>query len=89
VPDRVAGWAARNGCDGGPSDTDPTADVVVTDWAGCEVGATRLYTVNDGGHTWPGSTFDAAIADIVGPTTTTIDATDIMWQFFVMHPHAG
>jgi poly(3-hydroxybutyrate) depolymerase/glycerophosphoryl diester phosphodiesterase len=89
VLDRVANWNGRNGCDGGPSDTDPTSDVVVSDWVGCEVGATRLYTINGGGHTWPGSAFDTAIADLVGPTTTTIDATNIIWQFFVMHPKAN
>ena len=89
VPDRVANWAGHNGCDGDSSDTTPTDDVVLSDWAGCEVGSTRLYTINGGGHTWPGSAFDAAIPDFVGPTTTSIDATNIIWQFFVMHPLAG
>lgn len=89
VPERVAAWAGRNGCDGEPSATDPAGDVVVSDWAGCERGTTRLYTVNDGGHTWPGSAFDAAIPDMVGVTTTSIDATDVMWRFFVLHPKAG
>ncbi|MBI4933078.1 MAG: hypothetical protein HY828_04315 [Actinobacteria bacterium] len=85
VPERVANWAGRNGCDGEPTDTD-RADIVVTDWVGCQAGSTRLYTVNDGGHTWPGSAFDATIPDFVGSTTTTIDATNVIWQFFVMHP---
>lgn len=86
VPERVAAWAARNGCTGQQATSDPTGDVVLSDWPGCEAGDTRLYTVNDGGHSWPGSAFDATIGNIVGHTTTTIDATAIMWQFFVMHP---
>jgi polyhydroxybutyrate depolymerase len=41
-----------------------------------------LYTVDGGGHTWPGG------PDIVrlGKTTQAIDATALMWEFFQRHP---
>ncbi len=45
-----------------------------------------LYRVNAGGHSWPDSAFTKAIASIVGPTTSTINATDLAWQFFQDHP---
>jgi poly(3-hydroxybutyrate) depolymerase len=45
-----------------------------------------LYSVKGGGHSWPGSTFDTAIPDMLGPTSTSISATAIMWWFFHQHP---
>jgi polyhydroxybutyrate depolymerase len=86
VPDRVAAWAARNGCDGEPTETAVADDVTLTDWSECTPGTTRLYTIADGGHSWPGSAFDVGIADIVGPTTASIDATALIWRFFREHP---
>ncbi len=89
VPERAASWAGRNGCDGEPSDSAIADDVILTQWDGCEAGAAQLYTVDGGGHTWPGSAFDQTIASLVGPTTTSIDATSLIWQFFRAHPLAG
>ncbi len=76
-------WAEGNGCpDAEPSVETVTDDVERHDY-GCEV---ELYRVIGGGHTWPGSQFDAAIGDIVGPVTMSIDANEIMWAFFEEHP---
>ena len=38
-----------------------------------------------GGHSWPGSEFSQAIENVVGPTTTSIDANEVMWDFFQAH----
>lgn len=84
VVDRVEVWAALNGCDGELLAT-PVADDVER-LVSCEAGATELYVITGGGHTWPGSEFDAGIADFVGPTTTSIDATELIWEFFREHP---
>jgi poly(3-hydroxybutyrate) depolymerase/glycerophosphoryl diester phosphodiesterase len=89
VADRVAAWAGRNGCDGSPTDTPVAEAVNLTAWVGCDAGETELYTIAGGGHTWPGSAFDQNIADLVGSTTTSIDATNLIWQFFRAHPLAG
>ena len=43
-----------------------------------------LYTVTGGGHTWPGG--KAMPVAIVGKTTPDVDATRLMWNFFVEHP---
>ncbi len=85
VEQRVATWAARNLCKGAATATDVTDDVVLHDWVDC-VNPTRLYTVKGGGHSWPGSTFDTAIPDMLGGTTTSISATAVMWWFFQQHP---
>jgi polyhydroxybutyrate depolymerase len=45
-----------------------------------------LYTVAEGGHSWPGG---RPIAEWwVGPTSHEVDATGVMWAFFREHPLA-
>jgi polyhydroxybutyrate depolymerase len=46
----------------------------------------ELYRIADGGHTWPGSAFSKAISAIVGVTTDTVVANDVIWTFFRNHP---
>lgn len=43
-----------------------------------------VYTIEGGGHSWPGGT-GALAQDIIGRTTNDINAGDIMWQFFQSH----
>ena len=87
VVDAVSGWAKRNGCTGGPADERITDDVVLKRWGGCPAGAeAQLYVIEGGGHTWPGSKFLAGAASVVGRTTTSIDADELMWTFFQAHP---
>jgi polyhydroxybutyrate depolymerase len=42
-----------------------------------------LYTVQGGGHAWPGG--EPLPKWLVGPTTRSIDATELMWAFFQEH----
>jgi polyhydroxybutyrate depolymerase len=51
--------------------------------AGSEV---VLYTIDGGGHTWPGGPVSKLYTAIAGPTTQTIDATALIWDFFARHP---
>ena len=88
VPERMAAWAQRNGCTDSVTGDD-IGDVTPQQWTCPDGVATQLYTVNGGGHSWPGSAFDVAIPDMLGATTTAIDATTLMWQFFQSHPLAG
>jgi polyhydroxybutyrate depolymerase len=41
-----------------------------------------LCTVQNGGHTWPGG----LPVPTLGYTTTNLNATDAMWDFFLRHP---
>jgi polyhydroxybutyrate depolymerase len=43
-----------------------------------------LYTVEGGGHTWPGG--KPLPEWIVGRTTNEINASRVMWEFFMQHP---
>jgi len=87
VPEMTAAWAGRNGCGAAePSESQVTDDVALLAWTCPAGGEALLYRVDGGGHAWPGSRFSASVADIVGPTTMTISANEIMWRFFRSHP---
>jgi polyhydroxybutyrate depolymerase len=82
TPAYVAGWAARNGCDPTPTDTQ-TSEEVIHRVYDCPVGAdVEFYIVLGGGHTWPGSEFSRVIEPIVGHTTFDIHASEVAWAFF-------
>ena len=81
-PAAVQAWAERNGCDATPTDTDIAPDVIHRVYDCPTDAAVEFYIVVGGGHAWPGSAFSASIETIVGPTTTTIAASDLIWQFF-------
>ena len=86
IPAIMAAWAKRNHCGAGTKETTVTADVTKVTYHCPAAAETVLYRVTGGGHSWPGSTFSQSIASIVGPTTMSINADEIMWDFFVKHP---
>ena len=75
----AATWAAHNGCNPAPSQAQLTEHVRTTAYSECrdEV-AVVLYTVEGGGHTWPG----ALDVPRLGAVTHEINATDLIWEFF-------
>jgi polyhydroxybutyrate depolymerase len=84
IPTWVAGWARRNRCVPDPIDSVVVADVTRRAYAHCaDDAAVVLYTVQGGGHTWPGG--GPAPEWFVGPTSRSIDATSEMWAFFREH----
>ena len=85
IRDWVADWARRDRCGAPPVDSVVAIDVSRLSYPGCAGGAdVVLYTIAGGGHAWPGGM--PMPAWIVGRTTNTIDATAIMWSFFLAHP---
>jgi polyhydroxybutyrate depolymerase len=83
VEDAVAAWGELAGCRKKARVDNVSAHVVLTDYNRCRRGTdVQLYSVTDGGHTWPGS------LDVprLGPVTTEIDAADLMLEFFDEHP---
>ncbi|MGI5218727.1 alpha/beta hydrolase family esterase [Nocardia sp. CA-290969] len=86
VPDSVAGWARRNGCETA-AHREQTAPDVVRESYPCPAGAeVELYSIQGGGHVWPGSTGFPFPELFVGTNTTSIDATRLIWDFFEAHP---
>ncbi|UDY37593.1 alpha/beta hydrolase family esterase [Dermatobacter hominis] len=91
VPQAIA---TKYGCVDEPStttlrpDPDPSTHgpIIRTVWDCGAVGsAVESYRIGGGGHSWPGSQFFSWIGGIVGPTASSIDATDVIWDFFGQH----
>jgi poly(3-hydroxybutyrate) depolymerase len=76
-------WAQHNDCDPTPSVSQPFESVTLESWTGC-TGETsvRLYTLEGGGHTWPG----APLGSSSGASFPYMDATNVIWDFFASHP---
>jgi polyhydroxybutyrate depolymerase len=73
VPEAANDWGATAGCltVEGPADT----GIGIRDWRRCDRGSfVRLYTIEGGGHTWPG----APGATGPGETTTLLDASCVL-----------
>lgn len=87
VDDAMANWADHNGCDPEPSEERVSPEVIRRTWNGC-VAETILYVVEGGGHNLPGQVV-AGFEDQFGHTTTDIDATALMYAFFLGPPAPG
>jgi len=81
----TADWARKNQCGPDPVESVVAADVTRLEYTNCGDDAdVVLYTIRDGGHTWPGG---APLSEwFVGTTSTGVDATSQMWEFFKEHP---
>ena len=84
----MAGWAVRNGCDGGfvdepLPDIDPTDGVTSTRrrWTGC-AHATERVRADGGGHTWPDGD---PYLEIAGASPT-ISGSELILEFFDANP---
>jgi len=87
VPATVAAWATLDGCGTPPTTTVVASDVTHSVYPGCGSGTgVELYTIIDGGHNWPDGSFYTVP---FGRMTTSINATDIMLNFFAAHPRAS
>jgi polyhydroxybutyrate depolymerase len=83
-PAAVRAWATANGCTE-PKDTRKSAHVIERTYR-CPVDAeVAFFIIEGGGHSWPGSTAMAGLANIVGSTTDELDATTEIWHFFQRH----
>jgi polyhydroxybutyrate depolymerase len=75
-------WAQRNGCDPSPVDLPTNGEVSGVQYIQCKENADVVfYTIDGGGHTWPGG--EPILEFISGHTTQDIDATRVMWEFFM------
>jgi polyhydroxybutyrate depolymerase len=84
VDQAMASWADHNGCDAEPVVEDVSDEVQRYEWQNCDA-ETVLYRVVGGGHTWPGKPVPGFEATF-GHTTTDIDATALMFEFFFDQP---
>ena len=94
TPQTAERWAELNGCAGKAVDPlpDPAVDgttVTRESYANCARDVeTVLYTIHNGGHTWPGSPL--VFPDHYGPMTRDISASELIGELFSRHflaPH--
>jgi polyhydroxybutyrate depolymerase len=93
VPESVLFWVTHNNCTPAPEstvlpDVDPTdhtwvqRDIYSNGTNSTEV---ILYTIYNGGHTWPdGPQYYPEF--LIGKTTHDINANAVIWEFFSTHP---
>jgi len=81
--DVMKDWAAHDRCAATFGETRFGSEVRRRTWPGCGAHADVVfYIIDGGGHTWPGAISVARL----GHTTTQIDASATIWQFFKDHP---
>lgn len=91
TPETVAFWAANNGCNPTPEsvlldlDPDDGTWIALDSYSGCQAGAqVLLYTVNGGGHTWPGGS-QYLPEFVVGKVSNDMESNQAIWGFFAAH----
>ncbi len=78
APKAMDGWAQHDGC-AASTTTRLSSQVERRTWSRCKPGgAVAFYIVDGGGHTWPG----AIAVRRLGLTTTQLDASATIWDFF-------
>jgi polyhydroxybutyrate depolymerase len=85
IPTFTETWARRNRCRPGPIQTRIAHDVTRREYVDCaENGAVVLYTIEGGGHTWPGG---GPLPEwFAGRTSHSVNAAREAWKFFKAHP---
>jgi polyhydroxybutyrate depolymerase len=93
IRDGIAIWVKRDGCPAQPT-TSELPDVDPSDgtrtradtYGPCADGtAVAFYTIEGGGHVWPGGTSPFAFRSR-GAAPRDFDAADVIWDFFQKHP---
>lgn len=82
VPDTVAKWVKLNGCKASAERVLQVSGAYCDLYSGCREDAqVKLCVTETGGHTWPGG---QSVRGREG--TKSINANDLMWEFFVDNP---
>jgi polyhydroxybutyrate depolymerase len=86
VPGFMANWSRRNQCAANPIESAFASDVTRLQYRNCADKAdVVLYTIKGEGHQWPGGK-RIPVERMLGPYSSSIDATGQMWAFFQEHP---
>ena len=82
VADTISFWAGHDRC--GEATTERVSADTTRRSHSCPDGVgVTLYTIDGGGHAWPGGRRAGTGAD---RPTGTVSATELMWEFFQQHP---
>jgi polyhydroxybutyrate depolymerase len=85
VPQTIDFWRRHNGCPEA-AETVLKGEATLKRWTPCRSGSeVALWSIEGGGHTWPGGETTLLEKPIVGPVNRDISASDEMWAFFARH----
>jgi len=86
VQDEVALFAELNGCASNTETVFDKADTTCRRRSSCtEDAEVMLCTVTGGGHAWPGGADQGLAALVMGPQSSTLPASEVMWEFLKGH----
>jgi polyhydroxybutyrate depolymerase len=92
VKDSIKTWAKIDGCNNKPAKSALPAsknggnETNIEDFQDCKEGsAVTLYTIEKGGHQWPGG-LAALTGDASDNRGGDFDASEVIWKFFAAHP---
>jgi polyhydroxybutyrate depolymerase len=86
VEDAVRSWAERCGTGVEPKEEKTGGARCLRYTDGRDGAEVVLWTVSDGGHTWPGgAATKAEERKGVGPVSKQLDASQLLWEFFERH----
>ena len=82
--EQIARWADQDGCEPQPTEEPVADDVVHWTYTGCDA-EVEFYRVEGAGHVWPGAFTNAALEAVLGPNTSTVNATEVIAAWFQDH----
>lgn len=86
VPEAARAWAAANGTLAERTDVPVGPELTRTTYgAEGSPGEVTLWTIARGGHTWPGARSRLLLRGFLGRTTTAVNATEAIWDFYQEH----
>jgi polyhydroxybutyrate depolymerase len=85
IPDTLAMWKKWDNCQDAPVKTETGSEYTMERYepaAGQSGAPVVVYKFPEGGHTWPGGVDPALGKMKLGKVITSVNASEIMWQFF-------
>jgi polyhydroxybutyrate depolymerase len=87
VGEMLAAWAKGLGCPGEPKTVRDKDGVKVVRYGPGQGGAElEAWYIQGQGHNWPGGKEGGLPERLLGPQADTVNATDVIWDFFKGHP---
>ena len=91
VKETIKSWVDFNKCPPEPAEVKRIGKAVMNRYEACQNSAeVVLWTLEDGGHTWPGGKVTPNVEALglgkMGKVNQDINASDLMWEFFKRHP---
>jgi polyhydroxybutyrate depolymerase len=91
----ISEWLKHDRCEGAPEEEqlpdrngEDGSVVRVQKWRRCAEGTSvELWTIQGGGHTWPGG-WQYMNERFIGTTNRDIEGREVIWRFFAAHPRA-